>query len=89
MDQAIQQFKAFEEESEEFSPAVRKAYEDAKDRLNSLQALRKVVNDNFTSSQALVAYNSIVQSVLSIGHETAASAAILSKSMIASSSSPP
>lgn len=75
VDQAIQQFKAFEEESEEFSPAVRKAYEDAKDRLNSLQALRKVVNDNFTSSQALVAYNSIVQSVLSIGHETAASAA--------------
>ncbi|GAA4852256.1 sensor histidine kinase [Saccharopolyspora rosea] len=75
VDQAVQQFRAFGGQTSDLTPEVRAAYQSANNRLDSLGALRNTVSHGFTSPQALVAYDSILDSVLQIDRAVATSAA--------------
>ncbi|WP_433871140.1 nitrate- and nitrite sensing domain-containing protein [Saccharopolyspora sp. CA-218241] len=75
VDQAVQQLEAFEGRVEDFVPEVAEAYDSATNRLDSLSALRGTINDRFTSPQALVAYGSVIDSVLQVSRSVATSSA--------------
>ncbi|MBE9374050.1 nitrate- and nitrite sensing domain-containing protein [Saccharopolyspora sp. HNM0983] len=75
VDGAIAQLREFDAEAAEFAPEVRGAYEGAVNRLDSLDALRGTVSGSFTGSQTLVAYNSVIDSILQIDRAVSAAAA--------------
>ncbi|QUG99909.1 nitrate- and nitrite sensing domain-containing protein [Saccharopolyspora erythraea] len=75
VDDAIARFRLPESELEDFTPKVREAYESSVNRLSSLSSLRAIVNRGFTDSQTLVAYNSVVESVLNIHRAVSSGAA--------------
>lgn len=75
VDEAAQKLRAFEEQVGELDPLVADAYESATDRLASLAPLREVVNSGFTESQAMSAYNDVIESLQELNERVAISAA--------------
>ncbi|RRO17380.1 sensor histidine kinase [Saccharopolyspora rhizosphaerae] len=75
VDTAAQQVRAFESQLDGFNPEVRFAYQSAEHRLSSLPALRGTVGSGFTSPQTMIAYNSVIDTLLSINNQVANSAA--------------
>ncbi|MCI2420375.1 nitrate- and nitrite sensing domain-containing protein [Saccharopolyspora sp. K220] len=74
VDVATRQLRAFDARVATFSPEVNSAYQGAVDRLNSLGALRSTIGTGFTGPQTLVAYNSVLDSLLQINRTVATSA---------------
>ncbi|GAA4612064.1 sensor histidine kinase [Saccharopolyspora hordei] len=74
VDSAVQQLRDFESRIGDFSPEVRQAYRSAVHRVGSLGALRDTVNSSFTSPQTLVAYNSVIDTLLQVNRTVATSA---------------
>ncbi|MEB3369291.1 sensor histidine kinase [Saccharopolyspora mangrovi] len=75
VDAAVQQVLAFEPQIAGFTPEVRFAYQSAEHRIGSLGALRGTVNSGFTSPQTMIAYNSVIDTLLTINNQVANSAA--------------
>ncbi|MER7016030.1 sensor histidine kinase [Saccharopolyspora sp. NPDC000359] len=75
VDEAVNLLRGYEERVGEFSPEVREAYDSAVHRVGSLDALRRTVNQAFTSPQTLVAYNSVIDTLLQV-NRTVATAAV-------------
>ncbi|GAB3679972.1 hypothetical protein GCM10027597_23730 [Saccharopolyspora tripterygii] len=75
VDAAVQQVLAYEPQVAGFTPEVRFAYESAQHRLSSLGALRGTVTGGFTSPQTMIAYNSVIDTLLAISNQVANSAA--------------
>ncbi|TWF92486.1 signal transduction histidine kinase [Saccharopolyspora dendranthemae] len=75
VDAAVQQVLAYEPQISGFTPEVRFAYESAQHRISSLGALRGTVSGGFTSPQTMIAYNSVIDTLLSINNQVANSAA--------------
>ncbi|MER6993655.1 sensor histidine kinase [Saccharopolyspora hirsuta] len=74
VDEAVSLLRGFEDRVGEFSPEVREAYESAVHRVGSLGALRGTINTAFTSPQTLVAYNSVIDTLLQVNRTVATSA---------------
>ncbi|WP_406692939.1 sensor histidine kinase [Saccharopolyspora sp. ID03-671] len=75
VDTAVQQVMAFDSQVGGFTPEVRFAFQSAEHRLGSLGALRGTVNSGFTSPQTMIAYNSVIDTLLTINNQVANSAA--------------
>ncbi|WP_235876873.1 sensor histidine kinase [Saccharopolyspora terrae] len=75
VDAAVQQVLAFDPQVAGFTPEVRFAFQSAEHRIGSLGALRGTVNGGFTSPQTMIAYNSVIDTLLTINNQVANSAA--------------
>ncbi|MBB5153837.1 sensor histidine kinase [Saccharopolyspora phatthalungensis] len=75
VDAAVQQLRAFDSRVADFTLEVSSAYQSAMHRLDSLGALRNTINTGFTGPQTLVAYNSVLDSLLQI-NRTVSTAAV-------------
>lgn len=74
VDGAVRKLRDFEDRVGEFSPEVRDAYNSAVHRVGSLGALRNTINGQFTSPQTLVAYNSVIDTLLQVNRTVSTSA---------------
>ncbi|WP_460956744.1 sensor histidine kinase [Parasphingorhabdus pacifica] len=75
VDEAAAELRAYGDRVSDLDPFVADAYQDAAHRLDSLTALREVVNTGFTESQAMTAYGDIVETLLELNERIAISAA--------------
>ncbi|MER5393317.1 nitrate- and nitrite sensing domain-containing protein [Saccharopolyspora sp. NPDC002686] len=74
VDGAVQKLRDFEGRVGGFSPEVRDSYNSAVHRVGSLGALRNTINGRFTSPQTLVAYNSVIDTLLQVNRTVSTSA---------------